>query len=193
MPRGYRSCAARSARRRARASDRRPVKMGGGAPYSHQFPWRLRHPRRVKTSVEGLSSHQFPWRLRHRRRVKTSVEGLCFPQTVASTSTFRSAEAARRRGHSRKRPKPLTGLPTIPLEVPSAVPPTAYARTAPMPWAATARTVFCSRGRRKTGPRPTEDRAAADGRPGRGRRNRAGRCARRRVRASDSRPVKALG
>jgi len=32
-----------------------------------------------------------------------------------------------------------------------------------MPWAATTRTVFCSRGRRKTGPRLPEDRAAADG------------------------------
>jgi len=108
--------------------------------------------------LKELCSHRFPWRLRHRRRVKMGAEGLSSPQTVPSTLTFRSADAARRRGHSRKRPKPLTGLPTIPLEVPSAVPPTAYARTASMSWAPTDRAVFCSRGCRKIRPRLPEPR-----------------------------------
>ena len=62
----------------------------------------------------------------------------------------RSARVARRRAHGRKRPQPLTVLPTIPLEVP----PTEDARTVTMPGAAT--TAF--RGRRKTRPRPPEPR-----------------------------------
>jgi len=73
---------------------------------------------------------------------------------VASTLTLALRARARRQAHGRKRPKPLTGLPTIPLEVPSAVPPTAFGRAAPMP----GRRPRPSAPDGRTGPRPPERR-----------------------------------